>query len=161
MATEHKLDRPPSPRHPESRPSGPLNLARPADRGKHAVHLRTPHTLHPRRDMNSGRGHYLRNGPLPRSSCTAPRSMCHVVRLTQEFAPQHLCSWLCANPGPHHCSTTRTPHAHRALLPCRCMICPSALSSQPSCSPPLHSAPCAAPTGTTSPAMWLLDCGVL
>ena len=80
---------------------------------------------------------------------------------TQQFAPQHLCSWLCANPGPHHCSTTRTPRAHRALLRCRCMICPSALSSQPSCSPPLHSAPCAAPTGTTSPAMWLLDCGVL
>ena len=76
---------------------------------------------------------------------------------TQQFAPQHLCSWLCANPGPQHCSTTRTT---RALLRCRCMIGPSALSSQPSCPPPLHSAPCATPTGTTSPVMWLPGCGV-
>ena len=56
---------------------------------------------------------------------------------TQQFAPQHLCSWLCANPGPQHCSTTRTPRAHRALLRCRCIICSSALSSKPAYLPPL------------------------
>ena len=77
--------------------------------------------------------------PSLRSSCTARRSLRRAVRLNPRVCPHHLCSWLHANPGQHHCNTTharRTPPLSPHAPPKRTFLA----ARLPT---PLHGAPCA------------------